>query len=445
MEHPSPQPSPDGRGNTQRSQHHPRSRQEKDRAAGVVHIVGAGLAGLSAAVRLTASGHRVAVYEAAGQAGGRCRSYYDPSFGAVIDNGNHLLLSGNESAIRYLNLVGGADKLQGPAKAEFAFADLATGKQWTLSMNDGRWPGWLFDPTRRVPDTKPSDYLRAMALLWADRRKTVTDVIAGSGHLYNRLWQPLFLAALNTDPSEGSARLAGAIMRNTLAKGGAACRPLIAEGLSAAFVEPALALLEKRNSSVFFGRRLRTMEFEASQVTSLNFGEDRVSLGENDRVILAVPPWVAVTLVPGLDAPSDFRAILNAHYRVEVPPHIPQILGLINGTVEWIFAFPARLSITISGADRLIDQPREELAGSLWQEVASVTGLSTDLPPWQIVKEKRATFTASPDQDAKRPGARSNWRNLFLAGDWTQTGLPATIEGAIRSGERAATLAMRGS
>ncbi len=91
-------------------------------------------------------------------------------------------------------------------------------------------------------------------------------------------------------------------------------------------------------------------------------------------------------------------------------------------------------------ADRLLDVPREELAETIWQEVAQVTGLPNALPPWQIVRERRATFAATPGENAQRPGAATAWRNLLLAGDWTQTGLPATIEGAIRSGNRAAEL-----
>ena len=420
------------------------SHGEKDRIRGAtVHIIGAGLAGLSAAVRLAEQGRAVAVYEAAGQAGGRCRSYFDAGFGAVIDNGNHLLLSGNDAAIRYLTLIGGADKLRGPAKAEFDFADLATGERWTLKINEGRWPSWLFDRDRRVPATKPLDYLAAAPLMWAGRRKTVTDIVAGAGPLYERLWQPLMLAALNTDPHEGSARLAGAVMRNTLAKGGAACRPLVAEGLSAAFIEPALAYLGEHGGTTAFGKRLREIEFASGHVRSLKFNDSEISVREDESVILALPPWVAQSLVPGLTVPTQFRAILNAHFSVAPPPQFPPILGLIHGTVEWIFSFPGRLSITISGADRLIDRPREELAAELWRDVAAVTGLPAELPPWQIVKEKRATFAASPDQDVLRPEPRTGWRNLFLAGDWIQTGLPATIEGAIRSGERAARLAMR--
>ncbi len=95
----------------------------RHRPSGLTHIIGAGLAGLSAAVRLAERGRKTAVYEAAGQAGGRCRSYYDSGFGAIIDNGNHLLLSGNDAAMRYLALIGAADKLQGPQRAEFAFVE----------------------------------------------------------------------------------------------------------------------------------------------------------------------------------------------------------------------------------------------------------------------------------------------------------------------------------
>ena len=100
----------------------------------------------------------------------------------------------------------------------------------------------------------------------------------------------------------------------------------------------------------------------------------------------------------------------------------------------------AAAAATISAADRLVDVPRETLSRTIWADVAAVTGLPKALPPWQIVRERRATFAATPGENAKRPPARTAWRNLVLAGDWTRTGLPATIEGAIRSGNRAADL-----
>jgi hypothetical protein len=192
---------------------------------------------------------------------------------------------------------------------------------------------------------------------------------------------------------------------------------------------------------VRLGHQLHALQFSDQAVGALDFGGERIALAAGEAVILAVPPYAATSIVPGLEAPTQFRAIVNAHFRLDPPPGQPPILGVLNATTEWIFAFPGRLSVTVSAGDRLIDTPREALARTIWNEVKAATGLSAELPPWQIVRERRATFAATPAQDARRPGPRTQWRNLFIAGDWTDTGLPATIEGAIRSGNRAAELA----
>jgi squalene-associated FAD-dependent desaturase len=413
--------------------------------ARTVHVIGAGLAGLSAAIRLSLRRETVTVHEAAGQAGGRCRSYHDPALDMEIDNGNHLLLSANRSALAFLDLVGSTDRLVGPPQADFPFVDLESGERWTLKIGDGRVPWWIFDAARRVPGTRARDYLAIARLMWPRRDATVGETIACNGTLYDRLVGPLLLAALNTAPPEGTAALAGQVLRETIARGGQACRPLIArDGLGPTFIAPALDFLGRHGVTVGFGRRLRAIGFADDRVASLDFGDDTVALAADDRVILAVPPVVAAALVPGLAAPDEFRAIVNAHFRIPPPATMSPIIGLINGTVEWIFTFPDRLSVTISGADRLLETPREELAKTIWREVASVAQISDRdaLPPWQIVRERRATFAALPAQERLRPGARTTWRNLWLAGDWTATGLPATIEGAIRSGERAAALAL---
>jgi uncharacterized protein with NAD-binding domain and iron-sulfur cluster len=118
------------------------------------------------------------------------------------------------------------------------------------------------------------------------------------------------------------------------------------------------------------------------------------------------------------------------------------MMGIINATTEWLFTYPGRLSTTTSGADRLLEQSREDLAATIWKEVAAIAGLSGEMPPWQIVRERRATFAATPAENARRPGSKTALSNLYLAGDWTDTGLPATIEGAIRSGNRAADRAL---
>jgi hydroxysqualene dehydroxylase len=409
---------------------------------GTVHIIGAGLGGLAAAVKLAPLQHRkVVVHEATAFAGGRCRSYYDAAIGATIDNGNHLLLSGNGAALSYLRDIGTEQRLIGPQHAEFNFADFRSGERWTLKFNDGPLPFWIFDRGRRVPGTRPLDYLSLARLLWAREGESVGDVIACKGVLYQRLVEPLILAALNIDPPHGSARLAAAILRETLAVGGRACRPLIArEGLGPTLIEPALAFLKQQGVALRMEHQLRALAFAGDRVEALDFGAETIALGADDAVILAVPPYAAATLVRGLEVPNEFRAIVNAHFRIAPPADLPPILAVLNSTVQWIFNFPGRVSVTISAGDRLIDTPREQLATAIWSEVARVTGLPATLPPWQIVRERRATFAATPAQDLKRPRAATNWSNLILAGDWTDTGLPATIEGAIRSGNRAAQL-----
>jgi hydroxysqualene dehydroxylase len=177
----------------------------------------------------------------------------------------------------------------------------------------------------------------------------------------------------------------------------------------------------------------------------LNFGEDKIAIGPDDAVILAVPPRPAASLLPGLKTPTKFRAIVNAHFRIDPPRDAAPILGVVGGLVEWLFAFPQRLSVTISNGDRLVDMPREELAQAIWGDVCKAGGVSGELPPWQIVRERRATFEATPEQNALRPGPVTAYKNLFLAGDWTATGLPATIEGSVRSGDRAANLVLGGA
>lgn len=402
-----------------------------------VHVIGAGLAGLSAAVEASESAE-VCLHEAAPQAGGRCRSYFDASLNMSIDNGNHLLLSGNDAALAYAKKIGSAQKLAGPKEAAFDFCDLARKKRWRLRPNAGRIPWWILSPDRRVPNTAGLDYLALAKLLFARRDQTLRPYL-GTGDLARDLWDPLFVSALNTDPAEASAHLAGAIVRETFARGGEACKPLVAvEGLSAAFVDPALDYLRAKGARVRFGAKLRGLDFVASRAVALQFDGEKTPLGPQDRVILAVTAPVAASLIPGLEAPNAFRAIVNAHFAFPAPKNLPLLTGVIGGASEWLFCFPDRLSVTISAAERFLATPREELAATIWGEVQAVAGISEPLPAWQIIKEKRATFAATPAQDALRPVAATRWLNLHLAGDWTQTGLPATIEGAIRSGVTAA-------
>lgn len=408
------------------------------------YVIGAGLAGLSAATVLASRGASVTVIETAPQAGGRCRSYFDPAFGGVIDNGNHLVLSGNRAVHAYLARIGARDALAGPPRAEFSFVDLKDNQRWTLRPNEGGLPYWIARAGRRVPGSRTGDYLGYVPLLWADKAARIGDIVKDRGPLWRRLMHPFLLAALNTEPEDSSAALAGAVLRESLARGGRYYRPRIAHPtLAAAFIDPALAYLQGKDAEIRLGTRLRGITLGRRSAMALDLGEAAVPLAPNDALVLAVPPWVAKDLIPTLTAPDDFRAIVNAHFKMPAPAGAPAMLGVIGGTAEWIFSFPDRISVTVSGADAIVDQDREALAVRIWADVAKALDITAPMPAWQIVKEKRATFAATPAQDARRPAAKTGWPNLFLAGDWTQTGLPATIEGALRSGETAAALALR--
>jgi predicted NAD/FAD-dependent oxidoreductase len=256
----------------------------------------------------------------------------------------------------------------------------------------------------------------------------------------------LAIAALNTSPDDGAACLLWRVVQMSFGAGGVACRPLVPEtGLSETFVDPALGALARGGAVVRFAQRLRKIVLDGTAVRALRFVGDTIELGADDDVVLAVPAPIAADLVPELVVPTEFRAIVNAHYRFTAPrdPTLggADFLGLIGGLAEWVFVKRDVVSVTISAADRLVDRPAEALAAEIWGDVTRALALAdAALPPWRIVKERRATFAAVPAQVARRPPATTAWRNLFLAGDWTQTGLPATIEGAIDSGLRAAAL-----
>ncbi len=192
------------------------------------------------------------------------------------------------------------------------------------------------------------------------------------------------------------------------------------------------------------GWRLRAIQFEGNRARVLDFAGDR-RVAVDGAVVIALPPASAQRALPGLEAPRASRAIVNGHFRIDgvALPRLPfdsPLIGVLGGTAEWLFRRGDVVSVTVSAADALAEIEEQTIARRMWADIVPALDLPAGmgLPAFRIVKEKRATFAQTPSERRRRPATRTAWANLVLAGDWTDTGLPATIEGAIRSGFAAA-------
>lgn len=407
------------------------------------HIIGAGVAGLAAAVEMSKAQFRVVVHEQSGQAGGRCRSFHDNTLDCTIDNGNHLLLSGNKSALSYLDTIGASDQLIGPENAEFPFVDLKTGERWSIELDRGSMPWWILNKDRRVPGTRLSEYLSGLKLLSAGNR-TVKQLFAGQGQLYERFWDPFTIAVINTSADLAAARLLTPVIRETLAKGAEFSRPLIARhGLSATFVTPAIEWLERRGSEIRFNDRVSEISMNERRVVSIETGKGSEPIGNGDVVVMAVPAWMVKSLIGDVSAPDRFVPIVNVHFRVD-NPRMPlmnkPLLGMLNSLSQWLFVRDDVASVTISAGDEAASRDTGDILDTVWREIAPEIGQAPNDRPARarVIKERRATFLGTPEQLDKRPPLSTKWQNLVLCGDWVDNGLPSTIEGSIRSGQTAA-------
>jgi phytoene dehydrogenase-like protein len=207
-----------------------------------------------------------------------------------------------------------------------------------------------------------------------------------------------------------------------------------------------VAYVREHGGDIRFSQRLRQVQLSEGRVAALDFTAESLKLGPDDQLVLALPPASLTQILPEIPAPLETRAIVNGHFLLDHAVELPggnRLLGIIGGTAHWLFARGDIASVTVSAADKLAEKEADEIGRLLWHDIAVALGKPpSEPPPFRIVKEKRATFAQIPAALAKRPPPRTAYKNLFLAGDWTATELPATIEGAVLSGQRAAALAL---
>ncbi len=400
------------------------------------HIVGAGIAGLSAALAVTAQGAEAILYEAAPHPGGRCRTITPASGLFAHDNGTHVLFAANRHALALLETIGARDRWIEPEPGGLPLYDGRTGEMRRIGLSP--W-SWLL-PSRRPKGLRLTDLARILRLAFPSRDCPVAAVI-GNRPILESLIEPLTVAVLNTPAADASSRRLAYALRKLLPPG--AGRLLVAgNGLGEDLVRPALSTLRNRGVPVLTGQRLRAVLAHGERVIGLTLTDRTVALGPGDQVILALPPWEIERLVPGLPVPQEFEPILNVHYRLPGFAR-PRFLGLTGALAQWALIRQDHVSVTVSAADAVIDRDAASLTARIWRDIApALRALGLDAasgrqPEARVVKERRATIRQAATPLPQPP--LLPFTNLALAGDWIGP-LPATIESAVMAGERAAAL-----
>lgn len=417
-----------------------------------VAVVGAGWAGLTTAVALTRRGHAVSVFEAGADTGGRARRLaFD---GHTLDNGQHLLLGAYRATLDAMRAVGvDPERVLERRPLTLRLDSARASLDLRVSRRGGRAAlAWALAAMRGV-DRR--DRLQALLRAPALRRIPTTDRPAADwlhdcgqpAVVIERLWAPLCLAALNASPAAASARLLARVLQEAFGGAGASHVLLPRSDLGALFPAPATQWLRDRGQTIRTGTRVRSLQ-PAGRAWRVDDTD-----GVFDDVVLATDPVAAARLLPddaaGHAHAERLRALGAAPiatvyldygpgWRLDTP-----MLGRLDGPGQWIFdrhltGSPGVLAVVISGRGDHEHWSRGELARAVGAQLAVA------LPAWPqprvvgVVREKRATFDPRPGIEALRVGIEGSHPHLWYAGDHVNTGLPATIEGAVRAGRQCA-------
>ena len=395
------------------------------------HVIGAGVAGLVAALRLADQGRAVMLHEATPVAGGRCRALPDGT-----DNGTHALMGANHAALRFLADIGAREGWVEAEPESLPVFDLADGSARRIAASPLAWR----DPNKRPPGLSASAFVALLRLALPIGDRPVAEVMAAHPVLYRALIEPLTVAALNTPGHEASSARLGVVLRR-LGRPGAGAVLVAREGLGPDLISPALRALQKSGVTTRFGVRLRAMTEAEGRIIALHFGDDSIVLEARDQVVLALPPWEVGRLIPKLRVPERHAPILNLHFAHQTAGPV-RFIGVLGGLTQWVLVRPSGVSVTVSAADAEMEEQAPDLAPRAWAEILAavkafgVPGEWPEAPPaMRAVKERRATPRHAVGMPPQPP--RQIYRNLVLAGDWTWPRLPATIEAAVLSGEAA--------
>jgi phytoene dehydrogenase-like protein len=385
-------------------------------------IIGAGISGLACAYKLNKNGYKnIEVYEASPQAGGRCRAYFDETLQLEIDNGNHLILGCNNNVFEIINELNLADKFNCFNNKVFKFFNAKE--------------SYFYDFKAPFPSIKEFGFLAAFKMLgfilFKNNNKTVEQAFNKQSRFYNKFINPISRSILNTDSSEASANTLKNVFRKTIFSKNGFNAYFPKNNWDNALIKPLSEHLEKQGIKIFYNKSLKSVSFENDKTVKLNFVNEEIDCTNN--IVVSAIPAVVTNKLFNLETPDEFESIINIHFKISHNIS-PQFVGIINSSVEWIFIKPNIISTTYSAANSL-KLTDEELTKQAWGVIYEVFKLEVNqLPEFQIIKEKRATFKCTNQQIAKRPSNKTRYENLFLCGDYVENNFPSTIEGSILNG-----------
>jgi squalene-associated FAD-dependent desaturase len=431
-------------------------------------IIGGGFAGLAAGVELSERGAAVVVLERRGHLGGRAYSFMDQQTGDVVDNGQHLFMGCYHHTIAFLKKIGCLDRLAFQDRPRVDFLDRDHGY---TSFECPRLPAPLHAVAGllKMRGITLGDKLRVAKVGRAIQRNgqagagrlTVKEWLASLGQserIRERFWYPMAIATLNEDPQVASARMLKVVLRAAFGAGRRATSIGIARvGLSELYTEGATRFIESRGGEVRTSATVERLVIEDRRIVAVEL-KDGERL-EADAVISAVPHTALLKILPDELRAREFAAI----DRLRAAPIISinlwfdrsvfdrQFAGLIGTRSQWIFnknlivkptEASNQIAVIISAAHAFVDWTKEQLIEMALGELRELLPASraAELLHSRIVKEREATLSHTLESDDLRPGPRTSIKNLILAGGWTATGLPDTIESAVLSGHTAAEI-----
>jgi squalene-associated FAD-dependent desaturase len=432
-----------------------------------VTIIGGGFAGLAAGVELARQGCRVRLLEQKPHLGGRARSFREPSTNSVVDNGQHLFMGCYHSTRQFLETIGTLDRVKFQPSLGVKFLD-ANGRLTSLDCPNLPAPWHLLTGVLRSNSFSSSEKLEVLSLGRALRsardgadglaRLNVSEWLARqrqSESLRRNFWDLLCIAAMNEDPRVASAELFARVLKLALFQSPEDSRLGIARvGLSECYTQAASDFITAKGGTVELGRNITGLAISSGACSGVAAGEEKI---ESDCVISAVPWAQFVQLVPGdlLRAEPFFTRILSLRPAPIISINLwfdksvteLEFAGLRGTTIQWLFnrgkilgSGENYISLVLSGAHEHIGRSKEDLLEGALGELKRMLPEVRDakLVHSLVLKERFATFSPSWEANTLRPTAKTPVRGLYLAGDWTATGLPATIEGAVQSGYNAA-------